>query len=213
MTFSSQEIIFQPFFPNFSRFEKIPKLILMSATLGSEFSLSYEFGSKLDLAFIKEDEFNPDDLKMGNRLIFPLLEEYKEEKARIETCINLANEFEKILVLAYTNKERDQISEKLNENEKEAIIYSDYQDIVKFVDSESAYLLSAGRYFGLDLPENSCKVAVITKIPEFVSHFEFILENTIGNKKYIDELTAHRVIQSFGRCNQDSRIKRSLFCS
>ena len=208
MTFNNEKIIFRPFFPA-PRYKdsifKIPKIILMSATLGTKISIQKELGViKKNILMINEESLKDEELKMGNRIIFPIDEVDELEQTEInKLCIKIVNNFDKSLIMSHSGKEQQELFRKISTEGKKSILYRNHDDLTKFISEKKAHLIAASKYYGIDLPLNSCNVGIITWIPRYLDHFDYIYNDLIKNNEYIFELIARRLTQAFGRCNRD----------
>ncbi len=208
MTFNNEKIIFRPFFPA-PRYKdnifKIPKIILMSATLGTIISIQKELGViKKNVLMINEESLKNEELKMGNRIVFPIDEVDELEQAVInKSCLKIVNNFDKSLIMSYSGKEQQDLFEKFSTEGKKSIIYQNNDDLTKFISGKKVHLIAASKYYGIDLPLKTCNVGIITWIPKYLDHFDYIYNDLIKNKEYIFELIARRLTQAFGRCNRD----------
>ncbi len=209
MTFNSEEIIFQPYYPSPRHKEKIfdvPKIILMSATLGTILSIQQELGIlNENIVMIDDKALEYKGLKMGNRIIFPI-EMIDEELQQVDydkLCLDIIKNFEKTLVMAYSNNERDHLSQKIKSAGKISIPYYKSKDIDQFISQDKGHLIVASRYYGIDLPSESCLVGIITRIPIYINHTDYINHNIINKSDYVNELISRRLTQAFGRCNRD----------
>ncbi len=208
MTFNNEKIIFRPFFPAPRHKEKIfktQKIILMSATLGTIISIQKELGViKKNVLMINEESLKNDELKMGNRIIFPIDEVDELEQTEInKSCLNIVNNFDKSLTMSYSGKEQQDLFKLFTTEGKKSILYQNNNDLTKFIPEKKVHLIAASKYYGIDLPLNTCNVGIITWIPKYLDHFDYIYNNLIENKEYIYELIARRLTQAFGRCNRD----------
>ncbi len=208
MTFNNEKITFRPFFPaprHKDEIFKIPKIILMSATLGTKISIQKELGViKKNVLMINEESLKNEELKMGNRIIFPIDEANELEQDEInKSCLKIVNNFDKSLIMSYSGKEQQELFKKLSTKGKKPILYQNNADLTKFILEKKVHLIAASKYYGIDLPSKTCNVGIITWIPIYLDHFDYIYYNLIENKEYIFELIARRLTQAFGRCNRD----------
>jgi hypothetical protein len=140
---------------------------------------------------------------MGKRLIFPLYGAELEQGAGKEIIWSLATSHSKLLVLANSNYEAQIVQKYLSAKATPTLIYRTSDDGYHFAyNMKSGVLICANRYFGLDFPGDTCKVAVIVKLPaiwDTVDAFQFTVLN---NSLYMEQRIGYRLTQSLGRCNR-----------
>jgi hypothetical protein len=66
----------------------------------------------------------------------------------------------------------------------------------------AGHLVTAGRYDGLDLPGDICKLVVITTVPQASSEFERFVVAYLGDASYMRHRVGQRVTQALGRANR-----------
>ena len=200
------------------RFDSIEKIILISATLGSEVRVSLELGFGREKSyFITEETFKQDgiEIKMGDRLIFPIVEATLSEVSpfgldfvhnSLEFIEILAKELKKVLILCWEKREKNLIKSHLNKNLSSFPIYDftgdNYGIFKTFLKSSSGFLLIANRYFGIDIDSQSCQYCILTRMPYFTSNFDILLDKYLKDEYYYYELQSRKITQSFGRINR-----------
>lgn len=73
-----------------------------------------------------------------------------------------------------------------------------------FVTEDKAILLLAGRYDGLDLPDDTCRLVVIHGLPAGVNLQERFLYERIGAAPVLRDRVRTRLTQAMGRCTRNS---------
>ncbi|MBA7505559.1 3'-5' exonuclease DinG [subsurface metagenome] len=206
---------------NNKRFENIKKIIILSATLGCEERFTLELGLVRDkLKLISDEDFEKEGIstKMGERLIFPISELQLNEvnplysdfvNVSFKYIKNLILEFRKILILCWKINEKQEIIRKLKNDLKDVKIFDftgrNYNVINEFFNESNtskSCLIIANRYFGLDIPSQSCKVCLITRLPTFLDNFDIMLDKFVMDQYYYYELQMRRIKQSVGRINR-----------
>jgi len=193
------------------------RTIFMSATLGYPEYLSQKLGISDEIKMIDLETLEIEKRSMGERIIFPIDDDnIAETEDYIDRCLILAKNYNKILFLLYTSKEQFQLQNAINEIGKKSISYNNLEDIELFLKREENHLLSAGRYIGMDLSIEEeigtpCQVAVISQIPKYISFIDHFYREISGRKEISDEIIAHRLIQSFGRCNRNEDNQAAYF--
>ncbi|NDJ90740.1 DEAD/DEAH box helicase family protein [Mycolicibacter kumamotonensis] len=71
-------------------------------------------------------------------------------------------------------------------------------------------LATAGRYDGLDLPGDICKLVIITTVPQASSEFERFVVAYLGDASFMRHRVGQRVTQALGRANRTSS-DRSMY--
>jgi Type III restriction enzyme, res subunit len=66
----------------------------------------------------------------------------------------------------------------------------------------SGELVTAGRYDGLDLPGDICKLVIITTVPQASSEFERFVVAYLGDASFMRHRVGQRVTQALGRANR-----------
>ncbi|WP_101789189.1 DEAD/DEAH box helicase family protein [Nonomuraea indica] len=76
--------------------------------------------------------------------------------------------------------------------------------------AQQGHLVTAGRYDGLDLAGDLCKLVVITTIPQASSEFERFVVAYLGDASFMRHRVGQRVTQALGRANRTD-TDRSLY--
>lgn len=207
---SEDEIEFRPLLiPEESlKMGSIDQILFMSATVPEEELLHKIFGIKNEIYKIDEEMLSKEAYNeiatMGKRLIFPLNgAELKDNGAGNRVILDLYGSHRKVLVLANSNFEAQNLQKFLSSKTVPTIIYKISDDAYRFAyDMTEGVLICANRYIGLDFPGETCKVAVIVKLPaiwDSVDAFQFTILN---NELYMEQRIGYRLTQSLGRCNR-----------
>lgn len=237
---SNRELSIEPYiFPanninipgtSIKRFEKIKKIILLSATLGNEERFITELGmGREKIKIVSEDIFKEQgiNIKMGEKLIFPVNDTRLDEvfpletnfiKTAFEFISEMFSKFNKILILCWSITEKMGLIEKIIEKFKKIKIFNFtgknfdiFNDFSLEPKDKKACLLIANRYFGLEIPSEACDICLITRLPTYLSNFDIILDNFSGQKHYYYELQKRRITQSLGRINRSENDFTSYF--
>ena len=72
------------------------------------------------------------------------------------------------------------------------------------------HLVTAGRYDGLDLAGDICRLVIITTVPQASSEFERFVVAYLGDATFMRHRVGQRVTQALGRANRTS-TDRSLY--
>ncbi|MGH3874877.1 MAG: DEAD/DEAH box helicase [Pseudonocardiaceae bacterium] len=74
----------------------------------------------------------------------------------------------------------------------------------------AGHLVTSGRYDGLDLPGDICKLVIITTVPQASSEFERFVVAYLGDASHMRHRVGQRVTQALGRANRTA-TDRSLY--
>ena len=171
---NKNELVIEPYFPpveelktwqnNYKKFEKIGKIITLSATLGEKARFTIEMGLRnRKLKIISENDFRAlgIEINIGKQLIFPLRETDLCEVSPlsnkfIDISLNyirqIVSKFKKTLILCWQKKEKEKIIDKIKGLTK-VFDFNGRNEVIfeKFSKADKGVLLVANRYFGLDL--------------------------------------------------------------
>lgn len=86
----------------------------------------------------------------------------------------------------------------------------DDDTVDSWIRSGAGHLVTAGRYDGLDLPGDICKLVIITTVPQASSEFERFVVAYLGDASYMRHRVGQRVTQALGRANR-TPTDRSLY--
>ncbi|MFI9327938.1 DEAD/DEAH box helicase [Kitasatospora sp. NPDC052868] len=76
--------------------------------------------------------------------------------------------------------------------------------------AETGHLITAGRYDGLDLAGDLCKLVIVTTVPQASSEFERFVVAYLGDASFMRHRVGQRVTQALGRANREP-TDRSLY--
>ena len=75
------------------------------------------------------------------------------------------------------------------------------------------HLVTAGRYDGLDLAGDVCKLVIITTVPQASSEFERFVVAYLGDATFMRHRVGQRVTQALGRANRTAPTGRCTWGS
>lgn len=183
----------------------VDQIIYMSATLGTSEMIHKSMGSFAEISILSENDLDSAIGTMGRRIIFPIdgisttLGIAEEAMAAI---LKIMSEFRKALVFCNSHYDAHRVEEALRENGHTTIIYKEEKDSRVFSRIDEGVLITAGRFIGLDLPEETCRVAIMTKMPYVLSPTDALTKDILEDADYTNEKVSHRMVQAFGRCNR-----------
>ena len=206
---SEDEIEFRPLLvPEESlKMGSIEQIIFMSATLPEEELLHKIFGIRHRIFIIDENSLSKEACDrirtMGKRLIFPLYGADLKKGTGKEIILDLVRLHSKLLVLANSNYEAMIIQKYLKSKNVPTLVYRTSDDCYRFAyNMSSGVLICANRYFGLDFPGETCRVAVIVKLPAIWDNIDAFQFTVLNNALYREQRIGNRLTQSLGRCNR-----------
>ena len=211
MHISEDNVVFSPFITagvRHDRLRNIKHILFMSATLGTKDMLHRIMGSTDEIDVVSEHEIQSRVKTMGDRIIFPIDEipSYLPDDSKLQTAIlQICNKFTKVLVMTPSNYDACILKKFLEENSFTVFSYKTESDVEKFTQAHSGILVSGGRSIGLDLPDDSCRVAIITRMPFVLNPTDAFSRNILEDVDYVNEKVGHRLVQACGRCNRSPR--------
>ena len=72
----------------------------------------------------------------------------------------------------------------------------------RFSQAVDGHLVTAGRYDGMDFPEDACRIEVLPEHPIAISDLEEFITAYLRDAPYAEARSAQRVAQALGRCNR-----------
>lgn len=203
---SSREIAIRPIVPpthTHEPFSETKQRIYMSATLGGEGDLLRGYGiTSIETIRVKHAQW-------GRRYIFmPSLYFEEEECPRVVSALWNEMGIHRALILAPSFAIADRTFQKVSAGASPKPTKLTARDIENslepFTRAESAILSLAGRYDGLDLPGDNCRLLIMAESPGAVGPLErHLLEHwKLGPLLRRRERT--RLVQGMGRCTRDA---------
>lgn len=106
--------------------------------------------------------------------------------------------------LCASNSEADDVEEFLRENGTPVFRLRSGDDAPfdQWRSSLGAQLVTAGRFDGLDLPDDTCRLVVIPSVPAASTEFERFAVAYLGDASYMRHRVGQRVTQALGRANR-----------
>lgn len=86
----------------------------------------------------------------------------------------------------------------------------DDDQVEAWIAAKKGQLVAAGRYDGLDLPGDVCKLVIITTVPQASSEYERFVVAYLGDATFMRHRVGQRVTQALGRANR-TPDDRSLY--
>jgi hypothetical protein len=209
MFVTREAIVFAPYItPGLmhDRLRAVEKIIFMSATIGSREYIHRTLGSNVELEVLTERDVKSQVGTMGRRIIFPLdgiSPSPHMDDDLLGSVMTIGQKFPKTLVICNSYRDAYRAAKALESIGCQATIYRREADSTGFARAKTGALVTAGRFIGIDLPDDACRVGVVTRMPFVLGPTDAFARNLLGDTAYINEKVGHRLVQAFGRCNRN----------
>lgn len=210
---ASREILIRPLVPptwTHSPFHNAKQRIYMSATLGAGGDLERLTG-RVKIARIEA----PEDFRkagVGRRFfIFPGL------SLEPDACEKLRKQMQKYagrsVVLTPNAIAADAIAKQFEDEDDFEIFSADDIETSKeeFVKSKKAAAIMAGRFDGIDFPNDECRLLCLDGLPKATNAQERFLMSKMGASALLNERMQTRVLQAAGRCTRALQDRSAVF--
>lgn len=203
---SVREIVIRPIAPpthTHAPFSETKQRIYMSATLGGEGDLLRGYGvTGIETIRVKHAQW-------GRRYIFmPSLYFEEDECPQVVSTIWNGMSTHRALILApsfpIANRTFDSLSAGMNPSPVKLGAWDIENSLGPFTTSESAVLCLAGRYDGVDLPGDDCRLLVMAESPGAIGALERHLREHWQLGPLLRRRERTRLIQGMGRCTRDA---------
>src|SRR6266567_1378247 len=218
LTFVSKDsIVFTPLItPGLlhPKLKDVEQIVFMSATIGSKEYIHRSLGSDIELKLLTEKDITSKLETMGKRVIFPLDAISPSpllEDDTMRALIRIYETFNKALVICSSYRDAYKVSDALTARGHITTLYKKEADSSGFAKAKSGALITASRFIGLDLPDDACRVAIITKMPFVLGPADALIKNVLNETDYVNEKVSHRLVQAFGRCNRSPQDYAAYF--
>src|SRR6266540_749157 len=199
-------VLIRPLIPPTSEhaaFADAEQRIYMSATLGAGGELERSFGvTKIHRLPVPAGW---DEHGSGRRFfLFPAaVQDPDEVDAVVASAMERAG---KALVLAPSRRELDSFAASAVPETIPQIRSGDAErDLATFMEAKRGAVLLANRYDGIDLPDDFCRLVVLTGLPAATHLQERFLHDTLGARRVLAERIRTRVVQGAGRCTRNAQ--------
>ncbi len=203
---SSNEITIRPLVPpthTHAPFWTAKQRIYMSATLGGESDLQRAYGiQKLDMIRAKSTQW-------GRRYVFvPGVHVAGAEAERIVARVWDEMQTRRAVLLAPSDRIMNRTFEALEASMQNKPVRLGAGDIANtldgFVTNSDVLLALAGRYDGLDLPDEQCRLLVLSESPAAINLLERHLSERWKMGPVLRKRERTRLIQGMGRCTRNA---------
>jgi Type III restriction enzyme, res subunit/Helicase C-terminal domain len=201
-----REALLRPLIPptaDHTPFSGADQRVYMSATLGS--------GGELERAFGVPNIVRPrmptrdDERGFGRRLFLMPGAALSNDDADvvIQQAVDVA-EPQRAVFLAQSDAEIDEMAEKLLDDEMTQVTPREIERTPSsFVNADRAVLALSNRYDGIDLPDEACRLIVLSGLPKGVHLQERFLSERLGAQRVLAERIRTRLTQGAGRCTRN----------
>jgi len=196
--FSPREVLLRPFIPptrDLSHFYSANQRLYMSATLGAGGELERAFG----VDRVSRIPAEGGQQRSGRRLL--LMPGLRIDEAPADEMIRRAiASTPRAAIIAPSNR--------LLQSTADAVLNTGTArrgpgEIATFIEEEPSALLLANRYDGIDLPDEQCRLIVLSGLPAFGHSQERFLFDTVGAERVLRERIRTRIIQGAGRATRN----------
>ncbi|WP_176224060.1 helicase C-terminal domain-containing protein [Thalassobacillus devorans] len=176
--------------------------IYMSATIGTSGELERMFGVP-DIHYINKFA-NYSNKVSGRRLIlFP--EDHFEGEELQRALVETINNSNRALILTPSNKSLGKVEKCMGKllPDFSLLKNTDIEDnLTNFTNKDKAVLALSGRYEGIDLKDDECRLEIIHDLPVAVSVEEKFLQDRLNATELLNSKLLTRIIQGLGRCTR-----------
>lgn len=204
MFISEKSILIRPFLIpifSFNHYANAKQRIFLSATFGTSGDFERIAGTS-NISFLKCSS----DIINGLRyIIYPHLITEKEQEKFIIDYIKM----DKSLIIVNSDNRKNDIKEYLKTKIPNQIIYdgetikANNNDLTIFLNSgQNTTLILSNRFYGIDLPDDTCRQLVLLNTPLYSNLQEKFFWNALGTYTRFKEKISIRIIQALGRCTR-----------
>ena len=198
---SWREILVRPFIPPTSEnepFSGADQRLYLSATPGHAGELERSFGRSSVERLLLPDGRSP---RSGRRFfIFADLADSEDE----QLPVHVTEKAGKALVLGTSKEVAHAAASQLNPSGWPVLTKDDVElDLEAFAAQHQALLALAGRYDGIDLPDDACRLVALHGLPQWAHLQERYLASNLRARAALEERTRTRVVQGAGRATRN----------
>jgi hypothetical protein len=199
---TADQLVLRPYvwpLQEFAYYRDSTQRLYLSATLGSADDLQRRLGCRpVTLIPVPVQHGEP----LGRRMI--VLNEDREA-AHVQAALNSAVAHQpKSLWLTRSHVAASRRREDLERIGLTPIwqLGSDGNEAAVFAAAAAGHLVCAGRYDGIDLPGDACRLVVVTDLPRAIDLQEQFLSEQLRDASFLLERLNARIIQALGRANR-----------
>jgi len=186
-------------------FAQAKERIYMSATVGHAGELERSFGVE---SIHRISKFPPGSNKVSGRRLIMFPEDHFGKDGvwdAIESSIRMQP---RVLILCPSDATLKDVSDKLQNLVPEYCVFfaKDIEESLhKFVEAEKGILLLAGRYEGIDLKDEDCRLQIIYGLPVAVGIPEQFFQSRLRATEILKGHLLTRITQGLGRCTRGTK--------
>lgn len=201
---SSRAVTFAPYIPptqTLDHFSRPSRRLYLSATLGTVDDLRRRLGAP-DLTKL-ESSVEP---KQGRRMV--VIRDATEAAEEVDLVAELDGILKKQKKALWLCARKDTLVRL-----EAALIFSGLKGGVRILEGDNGedepfareahgQLLAAGRYDGMDFPDDACRLEVVPEVPIATSDLEEFVSSYLRDAPFAEARFGQRVAQALGRCNR-----------
>lgn len=202
----SNAIEIRPYHPptrTVAGYRQAQQRIYMSATLGTMDDLQRRLG----VDPVTKVEVPPDLIAQSTGRRMFLLNPGPErplDDGPLSFALEQASRTSRVVWLCASIVEADRVVEELSARGFSAhrLASGDDSTIERWRASQNGHLVAAGRFDGLDLPDDTCRLVILPSVPTGSSEFEDFVVAYLGDAAFMRHRVGQRVTQALGRANR-----------
>ncbi len=203
---SWREILIRPLIPPTAHHRAFPdanQRIYMSATLGAGGELERAFG----VTTIRRLAVPAGAEKQGlGRRFFMFPGASRSSDAADECTREAVAEVGRAVVITPSTRELGQFEQRCLPYDVKTVAATEVEaGFDPFIDEERAALMLANRYDGLDLPDDACRLVVLSGLPAYTHLQERFLLDRLRAGRATAERVRTRITQGAGRCTRNAK--------
>jgi hypothetical protein len=200
---AANRVLIRPLIPPTSEhppFADAQQRIYMSATLGAAGELQRAFG----VPRITRISGTAEDNRGFGRRFFVM--PHAARVAADEITAQAIAEAGRAVILAPSNYEAQEACSGLVPGATTVVNGDEVEESFEpFVNQQTAVLLLTNRYDGIDLPDDACRLLVLSGLPAFAHLQERFIMDSLGARRVLSERIRTRVQQGSGRATRNAR--------
>jgi hypothetical protein len=201
---SSRSLSFTPYIPpsqTLEHFSQPSHRLYLSATVGSVDDLRRRLGAPTLTKL--SSSVQP---RQGERLVIVRDDtEVLESAELIDEIRELLEAQKKALWLCARKETAENLAFALHTAELDGevrMLQGDNAEDEPFAADKEGHLVTAGRYDGMDFPEDACRLEVMPEVPVATSDLEEFISAYLRDAPFAEARFGQRVAQALGRCNR-----------
>ncbi|WP_341282085.1 DEAD/DEAH box helicase [Paenibacillus sp. FSL H8-0537] len=180
-------------------FEKATERIYMTATIGNGGELERVFGVP---KMYRISKFDSSANKVSGRRLILFPEDHFDTDQLLDILKETIRTQPRVLCLCPSESVADDLEEILREIVPEYTVFKAWHvedSLTPFTSSERGILILNGRYEGIDLKDNDCRLQLFIELPVGIGLADKFLQDRLKATEIFNNLLITRVIQGLGR--------------